>query len=208
MIRDDCEGRIALVGSEWMVDAEPHITVQFERLFPSSRVQYVYGESEKLEFTHRPRFIGDSTRVRKDIDWFLGRYEIRISLADRKLLQEGAAKFDKARTTARQVYFDKADVELSLALPLRKYQEQAVARVEAIINRHAGTTAALLARQHPRLHGEHQQQQPHGRGPILMTSEEVRQWSRGLSTACCRATARTVERRLSKASCACGRYEQ
>lgn len=52
---NDDEGRVVLVGKEWMVDAEPHVTVQFERLFPSSRVQYVYGDSEvKLEFTHRP----------------------------------------------------------------------------------------------------------------------------------------------------------
>ena len=29
-----------------MLDAKPHITVQFERVFPSSRVKYAYKETE------------------------------------------------------------------------------------------------------------------------------------------------------------------
>jgi hypothetical protein len=128
MVVDDCEGRLLLVGNEWMLDAKPHITVQFERLFPSSRVKYAYKETDKkLEFTHRPRFIGDSTRVRKDIHWFLQRYDLRISPEDRERLQTGAHTFDEARVAAKRAFFETTPVELRLALRLRDYQQQAVA---------------------------------------------------------------------------------
>lgn len=96
--------------------------------FPSSRVQYVYAGSEiKLEFTHRPRFIEDAPRVRKDIDWFLPRYPLRVSPEDRKLLRRGAKQFDDARLKAKRIFFEQSSVPLDVALPLRTYQEQAVA---------------------------------------------------------------------------------
>lgn len=126
---DYTEGRLFLHKREWFLDAEPHVLVLFERLFPSSRILYEYKMDEvvKLKFTHRPRVMKDSMSVRKDLLWFIDRYDLTIDPKFIKLLKTGSNKYDKVMQDSRKAYFEYTPVELNFALPLRPYQEQAVA---------------------------------------------------------------------------------
>lgn len=123
------EGRLFLFKKTWHLDAEPHVLVLFERLFPSSRVmnKWHIDESIKLKFTHRPRIIKDSLSVRKDINWFVKRYKLIVSERDLGILDRGEKKYDDIMVKAKKVYFDYKTVELDFVLPLRPYQEQGVA---------------------------------------------------------------------------------
>ncbi len=123
------EGRLFLNDKKWFLDAEPQVLVLFERLFPSSRILYKYqmGKKVKLKFTHRPRVINDSMSVRKDILWFIDRYKLDISESDIELMKKGAKKYDKIIESSKKAYFEYTPIKLDFALPLRKYQEQAVA---------------------------------------------------------------------------------
>ncbi len=126
---DYTEGKLLLHNKEWYLDAEPHVLVLFERLFPSSRIisEYNLDDAVKLKFTHRPRVMKDSTSVRKDIRWFIGRYNLTIPDKEMRLLKRGSRKYDKVMSQARESYFEYKPVKLEFALPLRPYQEQGVA---------------------------------------------------------------------------------
>ena len=38
---DYSEGRVFLLDGDWMLDAEPHVTTLFERLFPGTQTKWV-----------------------------------------------------------------------------------------------------------------------------------------------------------------------
>lgn len=122
---DYSEGRLFLKDKEWVLDAEPHVTTLFERLFPSSR--YEYDNDGECQYTHRPRMIQDILSVRKDVAWFMQRYLLKISDEDRLALLNGAKKYDAEQEAAKKAYFENEQVNLPFAFPLRDYQNQAVA---------------------------------------------------------------------------------
>lgn len=125
---DFTEGRIFLKDGEWYLDAEPHVLVLFERLFPSSKIVYGYYLKGKIElqFTQRARVISDTTNNRKDLNWFVKRYNLKISSEDRDRLKMGDMKYDNIQKESKNIMFNYKPLDLKLALPLRKYQEQAV----------------------------------------------------------------------------------
>ena len=134
---DEREGRLFLRekdgSKDWVLDAEPQIMTLFERLFPSSKVEYAYhsstdrGQHPELQFTHRPRVMTDSMSARKDLSWFSDRFMLDISGDDRFLLSEGAEAYDLTQREAKHAFVNYERVELPFSTPLRGYQEQAVA---------------------------------------------------------------------------------
>jgi len=124
---DYTEGILIFVNNEWYLDAEPHVLVLFERLFPRCRVIFNPTiEGVHMQFTKRIRAMADSMNVRKDLKWFSKRYNIKISEKDQRRLKSGAIKYDHIIKEAKEIYFNYKPIELNLALPLRKYQEQGV----------------------------------------------------------------------------------
>jgi superfamily II DNA or RNA helicase len=126
---DYSEGCLFLDGKEWVLDAEPHVTTLFERLFLKTKTRQVYewsDDANKYRFTHRPRLIQDMLSVRKDLAWFIDRFDLQVSDRDKQLMLSGAKKHDVAQQKARKSYFEHEPINLDLALPLRKYQEQAL----------------------------------------------------------------------------------
>ena len=140
---DEREGRLFFREEagrkDWVLDAEPQVMALFERLFPSSKVEHAYHWSEDagkrldLQFTHRPRVMTDSMSARKDIHWFVDRFTLEIPVEARQLLGNGADEYERTQREARQAFLHYEHVELPFAMPLREYQEQAVA---LILHRH------------------------------------------------------------------------
>lgn len=116
-----------LKGKEWVLDAEPNVTTLFERLFQATRTEKIYtwqDESDNFKYTSRPRFIQNMPKFRKDIEWFIQRFNLEISKEDLKRIKKGAAEYDRSQEQARKSYIQPKPIN-DLALPLRKYQEQA-----------------------------------------------------------------------------------
>lgn len=112
----------------WFLDAEPYVTTLFQRLFPSSKEQPQYGwdkTKSKFKFTHRPRKIQDLPIAKKDINWFISRFDLIISDADRRRLKNGAQDYD-SKLKQMKLSFQNTQIDLQLKLPLRDYQKQAV----------------------------------------------------------------------------------
>ncbi len=125
---DYTEGILFLHKKEWYLDAEPHVLVLFERLFPSTKILFNPTiEGVNLQFTQRPRVINDSVSICKDIKWFIRRYNIKVSEKNMGRLKRRERKYDNIIKESKEIYFNYKPIELELALPLRKYQEQGVA---------------------------------------------------------------------------------
>ncbi|MEK6885308.1 MAG: hypothetical protein AABY22_37095, partial [Nanoarchaeota archaeon] len=122
------EGRLFL-HKQWYLDAEPHVLVLFERLFPRCEIVKTYwidNKELKMKFTQRPRVLNDTIENRRELQWFIGRYQLIISKNDLKLINSGAIQYNRNIEDAKKSFFDYKPVSLKLALPLRNYQEQAV----------------------------------------------------------------------------------
>lgn len=109
-------GSLKLVGKEWVVEADPHVTMMLRRVFP--RVQK--GQHGAIRLT-------STDEVCRNLVWFLDRFGLDLSEEDRFLLR---AKADAHRSRERQVaalLTGKTDPrDIPLALPLRDYQRLAV----------------------------------------------------------------------------------
>jgi hypothetical protein len=105
-------GSLKLVGKEWVVEADPHVTMMLRRVFP--RVQK--GQHGAIRLT-------STDEVCRNLVWFLDRFGLDLSEEDRFLLR---AKADAHRSRERQVaalLTGKTDPrDIPLALPLRDYQ--------------------------------------------------------------------------------------
>ena len=126
---DYTEGRLFLHNKQWFLDAEPHVLVLFERLFPRCEILKTYWIDDKelkMEFTQRPRVVSDTIENKKELQWFIGRYQITISKHNLELINNGAVQYNKNIEDAKKSFFEYKPVPLKLALPLRNYQEQAV----------------------------------------------------------------------------------
>jgi len=125
---DYTDGRLFLKKKEWILDALPAVTIRFTRLFPGSKVRTVYDwdkEVAEFKYTHRPRYIQDTLLVRKDIKWFVQRFNIEMSDRVARELKVGAERYDRKQQAARDAFHKGHKVELDFVLPLRDYQEKA-----------------------------------------------------------------------------------
>lgn len=79
------------------------------------------------QYTHRPRKITDSIETRKDLLWFSSRFKIHIEECDLELLKTGSKSYDDIKENTVTVIKTHTPLNIPLALPLREYQETAVA---------------------------------------------------------------------------------
>lgn len=114
------DGILTYQNHEWTLDADPAVLVLFERLFPRSELRRQQGEH-----TSRARVAKDTTITRKDLEWFIKRYNIEISKEDHERLKNGAKHYDKARAKAEKAS-RQTTLSIKLKHPLRDYQKQAV----------------------------------------------------------------------------------
>ena len=100
----------------WIVAAEPQVALRLKRVFRS------VGRGDQ-----GPICISDTLENARDLAWFLDRYPMRISDADRKLLRKRSMDHMRhVEDVTRVLGSEYAPTKVALAIPLRHYQEIAV----------------------------------------------------------------------------------
>jgi hypothetical protein len=96
----------------WVIDAEPHVHMRAKRIFGRLSKQ----EAMRLTLSH-------STDVCRDLEWFLDRYPLDITPADRAILTANATAHRESIARLEQL-IDTAYTAptFDLALPVRDYQ--------------------------------------------------------------------------------------
>ena len=107
-----CEG-----DEQWNIKAEPHLILRIKRIF--ARVS---------KGQHGTVKIHDNDEVRRDLLWFLGRYSLTISDADKRHLRKGAKRHkDTILRLEQLVDLNYSAPGFKLAIPARDYQKAAAA---------------------------------------------------------------------------------
>lgn len=108
-------GTIVLHSGSWSIQAEPHVSMRFKRIFPRA-----------LERGRGELKMSDSTDVRCDLAWGLERYPLVISKKDRARLDDGVQLFNTRRERVGALVEGIGDaVVYPLAEPAREYQRVA-----------------------------------------------------------------------------------
>lgn len=104
-------GKVTLKKS-WRIDAEPHVVLKLKRIFPKvSRRSH-----GTINLTNTPE-------VCRDIEWFMDRYPLEMSTADRAALRAQAQKQVDQETLVAQLLSGIREARaFDLALPPRDYQ--------------------------------------------------------------------------------------
>jgi len=100
----------------WIVKAEPHITIRMKRIF--ERIS-------KTEFGQIT--LADSDETRRELDWFLQRYNLEVSDKDWTRILDGTERYKEEILTLEKIIDPnwKPRREVKMALPPRQYQLQA-----------------------------------------------------------------------------------
>lgn len=107
-------GNIALVGNEWVIDAEAHVVIRLKRLF--ARLAQA---AKELRLRHTPD-------VARDLEWFMERYPLEISAEHRAYLEQGSVlHVERAERFVRVLSGATAARAFTLAVPARDYQQVA-----------------------------------------------------------------------------------
>lgn len=86
-------GRLQFHASRWVItELEPQVAIRAKRIFPRISTTQVGS------FT-----FADSDETRAELEWFLGRYPLVVSAADRRRLSEGRIRFERIRREIEQV---------------------------------------------------------------------------------------------------------
>lgn len=108
-------GTLKRVRSTWQLEAQPHVLLRAKRLFA--------GSLDRLPHVS----ITDTEENAVDLLWFLARYPLEMSKADRQHLQEQAdASVARSHATASLLIHVPAQLKVDLAKPLYPYQRTAV----------------------------------------------------------------------------------
>ncbi len=86
-------GKLVYAGRRWVItDLEPQVAIRIKRIFPRISVTQVgsFGFS-------------DSDETRSELEWFIARYPLVMSPADRERLAEGRIRFERIRGEVEQV---------------------------------------------------------------------------------------------------------
>ncbi len=86
-------GKLAFVGGRWVItDLDPQVAIRIKRIFL------------RINPTQVGSFhFADSDENRHELEWFLGRYPLQVSDADRARLSEGRSRFQRTRAELEQV---------------------------------------------------------------------------------------------------------
>jgi hypothetical protein len=86
-------GKLAFSGGRWEIsDLEPHVAIRLKRTFPKVKPTRV------KTFT-----FADNDETRCDLAWFMERYPLTVSTADRARLAEGRVRFEHLRADLERV---------------------------------------------------------------------------------------------------------
>lgn len=106
-------GKISLQGEMWILEAEPHITILWKRMFP----QASRSDNGTLKMS-------DNDGTRRNIDWFTSRYTLTIEEDDRKAIRKGAKRHeDQIMRLEQMIDKDYKPLDVRLMLPPRNYQK-------------------------------------------------------------------------------------
>ena len=95
----------------WMIEAEPHVTIRLKRTFP------------RMAQTKNLCTLLDTPEVCRELSWFLERFPLELSDADRLRLLEGDRQHRAREALIGQIVAGKhVCPELGFAVPLREYQ--------------------------------------------------------------------------------------
>lgn len=119
------EGRLYREGPTWVVDADAYVMAFFGRLFPKSTL--VFGEGKH---TARRRSVRHSPLAARELAWLLQRFELDMEPGDRHALAAAVEDYDAHLNAVRRVNAGEYK-RVELAIPLRDYQQEAVALVAA-----------------------------------------------------------------------------
>jgi SNF2 family DNA or RNA helicase len=114
-------GRAVRDDSGWHLSLEPQVAVRVKGVFP----RLASGRHDEV-------VISDSLEVCRDLEWFLLRFPIEMSPADRAYLATRATEHrDRIAEAARILSPDYVPPHYDLAVPLRNYQSPATAMILA-----------------------------------------------------------------------------
>ncbi|QMI49715.1 SNF2-related protein [Burkholderia sp. MBR-1] len=115
-------GELALIndGAAWEISRlEPHVAIRFKQLFPRVPKQ-----------SPGPFTLPRDLMVAADLDWFLARYPLRMSDADRAALASGKLLFDVQQAEIERIllpgYVPPPIIGLRDGEEIRQYQQQAI----------------------------------------------------------------------------------
>lgn len=110
-------GKISLKEKTWTLESQPHIASRFKRMFAQAH-----------RGDHGTVVISDNDEVRRDIEWFVSRYELEISTEDRRAITKGARRHeDMILTLEKMIDPNYKPLDVRMALPPREYQKVAAA---------------------------------------------------------------------------------
>jgi SNF2 family DNA or RNA helicase len=104
-------GTCDLVGTHWVIEAEPHVVMRLKRLFPR-----VANQSGALS-------MADTVEVCRDLEWFLERYPLKFTKAGRAHLTERARQHRETETLVAALLAGRREgPKFDMAIPPRDYQ--------------------------------------------------------------------------------------
>jgi SNF2 family DNA or RNA helicase len=108
-------GTAAFDGGKWRIDCEPQVALRLKRVF-----------AKLTRTTKGTLTIADSIETCRELAWFMQRYPLVMSGADRERLERGETQHKiLASDVARILSGEYQPREYNLALPLRQYQKLA-----------------------------------------------------------------------------------
>ena len=139
-------GSLALKGSTWLIDAEPHVVIRLKRVF--GRVHR--GAVGKIK-------LASSDETCRELEWFMDRYPLAMSADDRAALEGSAAGYREKMLLLEQIIDpDYVPRPVDLAIPARDYQRAAAEALHArgflLLGDDVGlgkTVSAICALRHP-----------------------------------------------------------
>lgn len=106
---------------KWVVRAQPHVRIRLKNVFGGAA-------KNQLQAIH----LSNNDDVCRDLAWFLDRYPLEMSDADRRTLRKGRRRQLKRVETVEQILQGEFDIpSVEMTMPARPYQEQAAAAVLA-----------------------------------------------------------------------------
>lgn len=97
----------------WTLTGQPHILIDFRRIFPQSH----RGDHGTVQ-------LHDNDGVRRDLDWFLYRHALEVSADDLKAVTKGAKRHeDMIVTLEKMIDPNYKPLEVRMAIPPREYQK-------------------------------------------------------------------------------------
>jgi SNF2 family DNA or RNA helicase len=134
----DSYGKLTLINNIWMLEGKPATIDLFKKIFtnwvhihPTNHKTYLQGYiHSEVSYNEIKLFnpgIKHSPAICKDLVWFMQRYPLVMSTEDKKALDDTVAEMGAKQRKIELIFNESfSGPRLNLAIPLRKYQEQAV----------------------------------------------------------------------------------